>query len=289
VSRRYGAPGAHLAAVGKIKCRKHAVIDAPHSFLVDHSPPSFGAVIVGHFPLSVAFLNVVNAIAPSADRGIERTGCQQYGVPNHLGLHTFRRITPEQGRVRIDGYAFLTRDAGLAESAGHHHVPYQVLHGPGFDGGIFLDAFCGPRGHTRLHQLGRQPVEQLGMSRHGSRGAEVTRRCHDPAAEHMVPKSIGGDACREGMCGAGQPLSERYASPLPRCLGFQFQIPAQLLESGREDFVARALRATTIEDVRLDRLDEPSNETRFGAFFVHLMDERLQLFQNGSTSRVLFI
>ena len=68
---RDGTLGADLSAVWKVEGRKYLVVDAPHSLLVDHSPPRVGTVVVGDLPLGIGFFNVVNAEAPAADFRVE--------------------------------------------------------------------------------------------------------------------------------------------------------------------------------------------------------------------------
>ena len=68
---RDGTLGADLSAVWKVEGRKDLVVDAPHSLLVDHSPPGVGTVVVGDLPLSVGLFDVVNAEAPAANFRVE--------------------------------------------------------------------------------------------------------------------------------------------------------------------------------------------------------------------------
>ena len=46
-------------------------------------------------------------------------------------------------------------------------------------------------------ELGRQPVEQLGMRRRRALDAEVARRRHQAAAEMVLPDAIDPDARRQ--------------------------------------------------------------------------------------------
>ena len=59
--------GADLAAVGEVEGGEDLVVDASHPFLVDHTAPGVGAVVIGDLPLGVGFFNVVDAEAATSD------------------------------------------------------------------------------------------------------------------------------------------------------------------------------------------------------------------------------
>ena len=58
-------------------------------------------MIVGHFPLSVGFLDVVDAVAGSAQASVETIGRHQYTVADHFGFEPSGSKSPQPTIVRI--------------------------------------------------------------------------------------------------------------------------------------------------------------------------------------------
>ena len=60
-----------------------------------------------------------------------------------------------------------------------------------------------------VHELGGQPVEQLGVGRRLAQLAEVVGRRHDSAAEVILPEPIGHHPGRPRVAAVGQPVGQR--------------------------------------------------------------------------------
>ena len=55
-------------------------------------------------------------------------------------------------------------------------------------------------------EIGGKPVEKIGMGRPTALGSEVARSVHDASAKNGLPVAVGGDAGRERVLRARQPL-----------------------------------------------------------------------------------
>ncbi len=105
----------------------------------------------------------------------------------------------------------------------------------------------------------------------------------------MVPQAIGGDTCGQRMCGAGQPLRKCLATLPSRCVRLQLQVAIEFPKSRSKHFIARVFGAAAIKNVSLHRFNESSNKTWFGTFIVHLLNQWLQFFKDGSAGRMLSV
>ena len=64
---------------------------------------------------------------------------------------------------------------------------------------------------TVLHELDRQPIEQLGMRRPLALHAKIVRRRHDAAAEVLLPKPVDDHPRRQRMIGPREPIGKLRA------------------------------------------------------------------------------
>src|SRR5262249_49392797 len=79
----------------------------------------------------------------------------------------------------------------------------------------------GPR-RRGIHELGGQPVQQLGMRRRRALESEVVGRADESAAEVVLPDSIHHYARRQRILGACDPVGERQ--PPTAALGIRWHL-----------------------------------------------------------------
>src|SRR4029077_1144425 len=72
----------------------------------------------------------------------------------------------------------------------------------------------GSRSQSAVAELDGKPVEQLGMCGPLSHYPEIFSRLHQPCSEKLVPHTIDGDACGEGILWADGPF--RQGKPITR-------------------------------------------------------------------------
>ena len=104
---------------------------------------------------------------------------------------------------------------------------------------------------ARFAELDRQPIEQFRMRRQLAADAEVAGGADQARAEHFLPEAIDGDARRQRMIGAQQPLGEAQAD----CCGKSAGIGGS--DGGRcgHDLVAALVVFAAEQDISLRSAD----------------------------------
>ena len=106
-----------------------------------------------------------------------------------------------------------------------------------------------------LHQFAGEPIEQLGMRRHGAVVAEIRGSVHDAATEMVMPDAVHDDSCGERILGPRDPASQRDP---PLLLGRRFGNlkPAEQGHRSGANWLARQHRIASKQPMHGRRLLE---------------------------------
>ena len=200
LQRRVGADAAHRAelAAGRVegheaRIRRRApperIQAAAVAILAAAGGPLVG--VVRHVPDAVR-LDRVDARAEHL--AAEQTARRQRRVANHLGFQAHARAAREQPVVRI-ALGKRRRDGRrLPVGRRHHDRLDQRLLAPAL-----------------RHQLGREPVEQLGMRRRRALRSEVLAGLDQAASEQLLPQAVDDDARHERVVRIDEPSRKTQA------------------------------------------------------------------------------
>src|SRR5215510_9421435 len=200
--------------------------------------------------------------------GVQLAADGEDAVPQRLGFETARIHPPQQPVFRVFGGGLLVESARLAVGIREQDQTMHRLPTP-----------------ATLHEFGRHPVEQLGMARTISRGAEIAGRLHDALPEMVLPDAIDGHARGQRVVGARDPFGQ-LATAISR---IEVHVASQDLRRPRLNFFALVPPIAAFEQVGLARIafvsDAHRRRQRFWprpVDFIYLvlnLFARLQLFR----------
>ena len=122
----------------------------------------------------------------------EQAGDGQRVVANHLGIHADSR-SPRVELILVVALEQLGRHLRRLPVRGRgDDLSQHLLHRP-----------------TVVHELHRQPIEQLRMSRRLALHAKILNRFHDAVTENLGPPAIHRDTRHERIASVDEPLCQR--------------------------------------------------------------------------------
>ncbi len=139
-------------------------------------------------------IGLIGAAAGAADARREEPARREGDVPDELGLEP-EAWAPRQEAVARISLEEARRDRGvLAVRGGEDDLPQHRLHVP-----------------AALHELHREPIEELGVTRQRAPHAEVLGRLHQAGAEQELPVGVHRHASGQRMVRPHQPAGEAQA------------------------------------------------------------------------------
>ena len=172
-----------------------------------------------------------------ADRGahraaqLQRTGGKEDRVAQGLRLEASRRHVPEQARLGVEALVALVTLGAQPVGVAEDQLADERLGRP-----------------TLRHELGRHPVEQLGMGRQQPALPEVVLARDDPLSEQVDPDTVDPDAGGERVVLRGDPLRELAAAAAAPDRG---RLVRQDLREAARDPGAGLLELPTLEHARV--------------------------------------
>ena len=166
--------------------------------------------------------------APSADVRIEDAGNGQCVVTDHLGIESLPRPAGQQPVFAVAGQKVGSNAGGLAIGGAHDHLFEHAL------------------GVPVVHEITRQPIEQLWMTGPFPLRTEIIQRLDQSGAKKHGPPAVNGHPRGQGLLFGDQPSREVEAVQRPAVWGWG-DLRKKCRDSGRDLFAIEIVLAPDLD------------------------------------------
>ena len=158
---------------------------------IDAAPPPPLAFISGGEPIR----SDGNRIGGAVGGLIQAAADPKQAVAEGFPVHSLQRPPGQEPVFGVQPFLLGTDPGGLTVGPGGHHQSVEGLHAP-----------------TTIHELHRQPVQQLRMAGACTRPAEIPQGFNDSPAKVVAPDPIDHHPGRQGMVAVHQPFGQGQTS-----------------------------------------------------------------------------